>query len=220
MVRVWHEDVVPFLDDNRLPAAHAEIHYIMNALGRGRGLFWRHPETQRFYKMEPILRHLHDQTVEHMTKRGMNHKSPLDGPRMTPKQSVVLMDRSTEWMDQDLADLYRKWTMEGRIHDGMVELGAAVILPESSVTQFDHVYGKLKGGKCVVGFKAPRTPIFLEMPLEQRTAFIKLLAAIEAANPHREWGEPARSELHALMDEEERGASTDPYQVAYQALET
>jgi len=207
MVRAWHWDIVPILDDNRLPAAHAELHYIMAALRRGTGMFWKHPETQKFYGCEAVLRYLHNQTVDVMDIRGYKHNSPLDGPAVHPENTTVFAAMSATWYQQDLADLYRKWTMEGRITQ---EEGCYPAYHTGGIIYKDDLdaphppLGYLKGGKAVYGFRKPRGPI-----LSHSLADKMRLAA--ETHPPRVWDDSGRVPLHALMEAEHRGPSTDPW---------
>jgi len=207
MVRAWHWDIVPILDDNRLPAAHAELHYIMAALKRGTGMFWKHPETQKFYGCEAVLRFLHNQTVNVMDIRGYKHNSPLPGPTVDPALTTLFSAMSATWYAQDLADLYRKWTMEGRItqeegcypayHTGSIFAKEPEDVPPETPT-----FGALKGGKVVIGFRKPRGPILSHNLAE------KMRLAAET-HPPRVWDDSGRVPLHALMEAEHRGPSTD-----------
>lgn len=114
MVRVWHPRIIGALDDNRLPAAHAEIHYITNALVRGQGQWWLHPETQRWYGREAELRFLHNMCVDEMLRRGMNHLTPLHGHTLDPLVTASIQEL-LGWQERDAFDLYLKWARESRI---------------------------------------------------------------------------------------------------------
>lgn len=128
MVRVWHPDIIPIIDDKRLPAAHNEAHMILAALERKKG-WWKHPETQIWVGRADQLRGLHDQAAEEMLARGYNHKSPVEGVRNAPCSEEwfsPIPDYKETWITwflRDLADLYVKWSEEGRIEGHHVERG-------------------------------------------------------------------------------------------------
>lgn len=160
MVRVWTPNIALGLDDNRLPAAHAETHYIMAALVRGRGYFWLHPETQRFYGREEELRYCHNQLADEMVKRGMNHATNLPGPALDPRTT----DREDmeAWLIQDSVDLYTKWEGEGRLRDiGAspevyfdVKMGSIILAKLGD--QGSKILGHTKSGKPIIGFHPAR----------------------------------------------------------------
>lgn len=175
MVRAWHWDIIPILDDDRLVANHAEAHYMLNALERGEGMWWKHPETQRLYHRETLLEDLHDLTVREMEARGYNHKTPITNPS-DRYMSVLSLRESREWRNQDMADLFRKWEAEGRwdaaggFHSGKIKKRNGIIL----------------------GFHEPRSAI---NPPRQT------MKELSHRYLHREWTKADRERLKKVMSE-------------------
>lgn len=134
MVRAWHPEVVPFLDDNRLPGMHLEMHMILSALEKARrerpthGWFF-HPETQCFVDHDGWVSWLHDLTVVEMQERGYNHRTPVQAlaEEIEPEAWRGLPGYKSSWRSwlfRDLSDLALKWRTEGRFRDdGTVKLG-------------------------------------------------------------------------------------------------
>jgi hypothetical protein len=212
MVRIWHDEIIDMLDDTRLPAAHAEVHYILGALARGTGVWWKHPETQRWYRREHELRAHHDKLAELMLARGYQHKSPTPGPRLPARDAKPFWFHTPDYLEtsleQDMADLYRKWGAEGRIAIGElglvteVRLGAPITANPLGVDPI----GKLKSGRLVYGFKEARWP----RPTPSNcTAFANKAKDCAATHPHREWTKDLSKRLGALLDTEERTPTQD-----------
>jgi hypothetical protein len=203
MVRAWAWEITTWLDDNRLPAAHAETHYMLNALARGSGLWFLHPETQRWWGREPELRRLHDQIVEWMNARGMAHNSPTPGPRGDMETTDDVR------FNQDLADLYRKWELEGRIVEdgrGSVKIWrGSVILKPADITKIGLEYGHLANGKPVFGFRAAREP----GPQIDDSKMLGLLMVAASVAPPRVWSKEDSAKLKALIAAEDRGPTKD-----------
>lgn len=76
MVRIWCVPVC-ILDRQHLLGEHVELHVIVNAILRGKGGFFNHPQTNRFKGHIGMLVGRHNQQVFEMRKRGYNHNSPL-----------------------------------------------------------------------------------------------------------------------------------------------
>lgn len=193
IVRQWHSELTPWLDDARILAQHAEAHYIDSALERGSGIWWRHPETQRFRDYRPALRALHRQSVEEIRLRGYNHWTPMEGFEYSSAWHVSFMqydcfEEPYAWLNQDKADLYRKWTKEGRWRYCLLESG-----------QFGWFFdaGRMRKRDSAgnhTGFHPPRRPLVLQPDmLEYRE--------IAERYYHREWSKADKLRLRVLMDE-------------------
>lgn len=76
MVRIWRLPVSA-LDRQHLLGEHVELHVIVNAILRGEGAWFNHPQTNRFKNNLGALIDRHEKQVEEMTKRGFKHNSPL-----------------------------------------------------------------------------------------------------------------------------------------------
>lgn len=140
MVRAWHPDVIPILDENRLCGLHSELHIISSVLEKGTYTSWfRHPEVQCFFDCDDQVRWLHDLTVDEMLARGYNHRSELTGGRrpIEPDQWSGLLGYKPSWDDwygRDMADLYRKWLAEGRFQGyGLPELARRHVKKDGTV---------------------------------------------------------------------------------------
>ena len=81
-MRVW--DLPPRrLCRQHLLGEHLELHAIWAVLTRGLAGYSRHPETIRWRGKLKALYLRHEAQVAEMTKRGYNHRSPLDRRRAT-----------------------------------------------------------------------------------------------------------------------------------------
>ena len=76
MVRIWKTPLY-FLNRKRLLGEHFELHVILSAILRGKGAWFNHPQTKRFYNHIGELKYRHREQVREMLRRGYNHKSPL-----------------------------------------------------------------------------------------------------------------------------------------------
>ena len=80
MVRIWKTPLY-FLNRQRLLGEHRECHVMVSALLRGRGAWFNHPQTKRFYKHIGQLVDRHLQQVEELKRRGYisgrDHKTPI-----------------------------------------------------------------------------------------------------------------------------------------------
>lgn len=184
MVRVWHPELIPVLDDNRLLAGHAETHYIDGALTRKGGMWWQHPETQRMRPIHEVLRSMHYELASEMLLRGYNHKSPMGGLHLFDTDLEVAIYGTEQldcffhrydWLKQDKADLYRKWSREAR---------------------WDFKEYLFNPGSLIRGhpgmFHPPRRPqIITPDYFEYRQ--------IAEAHPHREWTKADSKRLKAQM---------------------
>lgn len=215
MVRVWTPTLISVLDDNRLPAQHAEVHYMLNALCRGASTWWLHPETQRWWGREAQLRAYHDMVVVEMTVRGFRHDSPAPGPRdLKGLLSTELHD--LDQIRRDYRDLHHKWTTEGRITpQGYVYLGSAVTKEPMPHEIVDHLnghrihevldtngLGELKSGRIVYGFRTPRNPVNADQAAELTDTLERW-----AHLPAREW---KRADTERLREAcRDRGPTSD-----------
>lgn len=76
-MRIW--DLPPCcLCRQHLLAEHQELHCIWNVITLGKKGYSRHPETLRWVGKLGALYIRHVLLVDEMTRRGYNHKSPLD----------------------------------------------------------------------------------------------------------------------------------------------
>ncbi len=85
-MRVW--DVSPsLLCRQHLLGEHRELHGLWNILTKhgGTGGYSNHPETKRWVGKLKALYLRHEVLVTEMTKRGYNHKTPLDKRLATGK---------------------------------------------------------------------------------------------------------------------------------------
>ena len=100
-MRMWN--VPPkCLDDKHLLSEHAEIHAFVYMIEHGRSV----EGYIRNNKLEPrSLKKRHDQLVEEMKKRGIQHNTPLEQPKLDsiPEE---LRDVKID-VDRALADLFR-----------------------------------------------------------------------------------------------------------------
>lgn len=76
MVRIWCLPVAS-LDRQHLLGEHVELHVIVNAILRGKGAWFNHPQTIRFKNHLGALIDRHEQQVAEMQRRGYKHNSPL-----------------------------------------------------------------------------------------------------------------------------------------------
>ena len=85
-MRIW--DVSPsLLCRQHLLGEHRELHGLWNILTKhgGTGGYSNHPETKRWVGKLKALYLRHEALVREMTKRGYNHKTPLDKKLATGK---------------------------------------------------------------------------------------------------------------------------------------
>jgi len=78
-MRVW--DIHPkHLCRKHLLAEHRELHGLWNILTKhgGVGGYSRHPETLRWVGKQKALYRRHEELVEEFSRRGYQHKTPLD----------------------------------------------------------------------------------------------------------------------------------------------
>lgn len=76
-MRIW--DVSPScLCRQHLLGEHRELHALWTVLTEDRVGYRKHPETQRWEGKLAALYLRHEALVEEMTRRGYNHRSPLD----------------------------------------------------------------------------------------------------------------------------------------------
>lgn len=102
-MRVW--DVpVEMLCDKHLLGQHLEIHTMHSVIVNNKRGYANHPETVRWRNNTEELRLVHDQTVQEMLRRGMKHKSPIDGPRALKRSSYGLVDP----INRQIHEIYRK----------------------------------------------------------------------------------------------------------------
>lgn len=76
MVRIWRTSV-KVMDRQHLLGEHYELHVVVSALLRGKGAWFKHPQTKRFYNHIGQLVDRHMQQVREFNCRGYNHKSPI-----------------------------------------------------------------------------------------------------------------------------------------------
>lgn len=96
-MRIW--DVPPHcLCRQHLLGEHRELHALWNVLTQGKVGYSRHPETRRWQGRLAALYNRHDALVEEMTRRGYNHRSPLDRHLATGEgvQTVFVDDPDTQ----------------------------------------------------------------------------------------------------------------------------
>ncbi len=196
MVRIWEPSILPYLDDNRILAAHAEAHYIEAALQRGHGIWYRHPETVRFnkpgYSALELLRKVHALALSELELRAYNHRTPMLGYTASLEELLDAgasdcFDQPFEWANQDKADLFRKWNTEQRWRISL--------LPTGKFGRF------LDAGAMVVkqdaerhvSFRPPRRPTVLQPDYDA-------YAALAGIYPHREWTQYDRLRLRLRLD--------------------
>ncbi len=76
-MRIW--DLPPrVLCRQHLLGEHRELHGLWNTLTLGKTGYREHPETKRWVGRLAALFKRHDALVAEMTKRGYQHRSPLD----------------------------------------------------------------------------------------------------------------------------------------------
>lgn len=93
IMRIW--DVPPSsLCRQHLLGEHRELHGLWNILTKhgGRGGYSQHPETKRWVGKLKALYLRHEALVKEMSKRGYEHRSPLDKrlARGKVKQDVLI----------------------------------------------------------------------------------------------------------------------------------
>lgn len=77
-MRIW-DLPVQVLCDRHLLGEHKELHCIWTFLTTEKGgSYKKHPETLRWKGKLWALRLRHEEQVKEMTKRGFNHKSPIN----------------------------------------------------------------------------------------------------------------------------------------------
>lgn len=101
MVRIWCTPLY-FLNRQRLLGEHHELHIILSAILRGKGAWYNHPQTKRFYKHIGQLIDRHNQQVEEFKRRKYKHHSPLYNVNGIEAEAYVY---SREEMLGDLAIL-------------------------------------------------------------------------------------------------------------------
>jgi hypothetical protein len=202
MVRVWHPTLVDVLDDNRILAAHAETHYIQGALTGKHQIWWRHPETQRFYDRDGYIELCHDLIVREMRLRGFNHKTPMAGER-TEEHHLMSWANSCQdafgdhfdWYHQDVADLCRKWEKERRW--------------ESVVEDGNIIGHRFNAGLLVKGeFKAAKPRVLHvrgeQFLLSRGWPSYEMFHTVERKHPHRDWTRKDTLRLRETMNREAR----------------
>jgi hypothetical protein len=81
-MRIW--DISPSkLCRNHLLGEHRELHAMWVVITENKKGYSLHPETLRWKGKLKAMYLRHDQLVLEMTKRGYNHKSPLDKRKAT-----------------------------------------------------------------------------------------------------------------------------------------
>jgi hypothetical protein len=76
-MRIW--DLPPaLLCRQHLLGEHRELHALWTILTTGKGAYANHPETRRWRGKLAALYTRHDALVAEMTRRGYNHRTPLD----------------------------------------------------------------------------------------------------------------------------------------------
>ncbi len=98
-MRIW--DIEPErLCRAHLLGEHRELHGLWNILTLGRSGYATHPETKRWRGRLAALYARHEQLVAEMSRRGYEHRSPLDEDLATGS------DRQEEYVD--LPDIQRR----------------------------------------------------------------------------------------------------------------
>jgi hypothetical protein len=92
-MRIW--DIEPkYLCRKHLLAEHRELHGLWNILTihKGVGGYSHHPETLRWVGKQKALFLRHEKLVEEFSKRGYNHKTPLEKKYISglSKQTILL----------------------------------------------------------------------------------------------------------------------------------
>ncbi|WP_048109303.1 pyrimidine dimer DNA glycosylase/endonuclease V [Nitrosarchaeum koreense] len=81
-MRIW--DISPSkLCRNHLLGEHRELHAMWVVITENKKGYSLHPETLRWNGKLKAMYLRHDELVSEMTKRGYNHKSPLDKKKAT-----------------------------------------------------------------------------------------------------------------------------------------
>jgi hypothetical protein len=95
-MRIW--DVPPrVLCRQHLLGEHRELHAIWAVITEDRKGYSRHPETLRWRGKLKALWARHEALVEEMSRRGYNHRSPLDRRKATGSaKQRFYVDRPSE----------------------------------------------------------------------------------------------------------------------------
>ena len=96
-MRIW--DLEPAeLCRAHLLGEHRELHGLWNILTQGKAGYSRHPETRRWEGKLAALYRRHEALVAEMTRRGYDHRSPLDESLATGSevQDVFIDDEKTQ----------------------------------------------------------------------------------------------------------------------------
>ena len=76
-MRIW--DIAPKkLCRNHLLGEHRELHAMWTVITENKKGYSMHPETQRWKGKLKAMYLRHEELVKEMSRRGYNHKSPLD----------------------------------------------------------------------------------------------------------------------------------------------
>jgi hypothetical protein len=90
-MRIW--DLPPkILCRNHLLGEHNELHAVWTVITGQRKGYSHHPEVMRWRGRLRALYFMHDRIVAEMTRRGWNHRSPLDRrkARGSARQAVLV----------------------------------------------------------------------------------------------------------------------------------
>lgn len=79
-MRVWDQIAPARLCRQHLLGEHRELHCIFTVLAKRKKGYSQHPETLRWKRHLRALSHRHRLLVKEMTRRGYNHKSPINYP--------------------------------------------------------------------------------------------------------------------------------------------
>ena len=90
-MRVW-DLPVEHLCNKHLLGQHLEVHTMHSVIVNNKRGYARHPETMRWRDRTSELRLVHDLTAQEMLKRGMRHKSPVDGEVANKRISLGVVD--------------------------------------------------------------------------------------------------------------------------------
>lgn len=83
-MRIW--DISPdMLCRNHLLGEHRELHALWSIIINNKKAYSNHPETLRWKGKLKALYLRHEKLVEEMSRRGYNHRSPLDASFATGK---------------------------------------------------------------------------------------------------------------------------------------
>jgi hypothetical protein len=94
-MRIW--DVDPSeLCDRHLVGEHRELHAVWTILTEGKRGYANHPETLRWRGRLAALYRRHEAEVAEMTRRGFNHRSPLDASMATGQATQTHLIDSLE----------------------------------------------------------------------------------------------------------------------------